>query len=86
MNCYDCSTEGSTTMSAVALCHCCGSALCPEHLQMTRQVLHQVNGMGVSHGPSPARLALCGTCHAAQPTNPPATSSTSAMRFSGDGR
>lgn len=73
MNCYDCHTTG-TTATSVAICHCCGSGLCPDHLRVRRPVLHRTNGMGVSHSPTPARQLLCPTCHAAQLTGLPSTS------------
>ncbi|MFG2223899.1 DUF2180 family protein [Streptomyces sp. NPDC050161] len=72
MNCYDCHASEKAETSAVAMCHCCGSGLCPDHLHMTRPVVHRLNGMGVAHGPAPARQLLCATCHTAQSTGLPA--------------
>ncbi|GGX66574.1 DUF2180 family protein [Streptomyces hiroshimensis] len=66
MNCYDCYAADSAHTPAVAVCHGCHSGLCPDHLRMIRPVLHRPNGMGVSHGPTPARQVLCLTCHAAR--------------------
>ncbi|MFE5872222.1 DUF2180 family protein [Streptomyces roseifaciens] len=66
MNCYDCHAAEGADTPAVAVCHGCNSGLCPDHLRMTRPVLHRTNGMGVSHGSTPARQILCVTCHAAR--------------------
>ncbi|MFI0982938.1 DUF2180 family protein [Streptomyces sp. NPDC021093] len=68
MNCYDChasAAPAAPAAPAVGVCHCCGAGLCPQHLRLTRPVLHRPNGLGLSHGPTPARRLACETCHAA---------------------
>lgn len=74
MNCYDCSLTEYAERAAVAVCQCCGAALCTDHLRITRPVLHRLNGMGVAHGPAPARRVLCVSCQAALGTCLPTAS------------
>lgn len=65
MNCYDCTTHDTTTI-AVAVCHDCGAAVCPDHAVTTDHHLARMTGLGLSVPLEPAaRIVRCTTCAAA---------------------
>ena len=65
MNCYDCALS-DTTNSAVALCHDCGAALCPDHIIPGQHTLYVMKATS-HHAPvePPERRIWCQTCAAA---------------------
>jgi hypothetical protein len=65
MICYECHHEGKTR-DAVALCHHCSAALCPEHaLILIDPVTAQYPICKTVVLPLRARVFLCSTCHEA---------------------
>jgi hypothetical protein len=65
MNCYDCATHHTAT-AAVAVCHDCGAAVCPDHAATTARHLTRMVGLGLSIPLEPAaRIVRCTTCAAA---------------------
>ena len=65
MNCYDCHRSGDATL-AIAICHDCGAALCPDHtaegtcnLTVVRATSWQTSVQ------PPQRRIRCRTCAAA---------------------
>jgi hypothetical protein len=65
MNCYDCALSGATR-PAVAICHHCGAALCPDHTIPGQHTLFVVRATN-HHAPvePPERRIWCQTCAAA---------------------
>ncbi len=65
MNCYDCALSDATR-SAVAICHDCGAALCPDHIIPGRHTLFVARTTN-HHAPvePPERRIWCQTCAAA---------------------
>ena len=62
MICYECQQEGKTR-NAVALCHHCSAALCPEHtLILSDPVTAQYPLCKTVVLPLRARVFLCSTC------------------------
>jgi hypothetical protein len=62
MVCYECQQAGKSS-DAVALCHHCSAALCPEHaLVFSDPVTTQYPVCKTVVLPLRARLFLCGTC------------------------
>jgi len=65
MICYECQQAGRTR-DAVALCHHCSAALCPEHaLILSDPVTAQYPVCQTVVLPLRARVFLCGTCREA---------------------
>ena len=65
MNCYDCAPHHNAT-AAVAVCHDCGAAVCPDHAVTTDHHLTRMVGLGMSIPLEPAaRIVRCTTCAAA---------------------
>lgn len=65
MNCLDCAADGRTT-PAVAVCHTCGAAACPDHAVVREHHLtYTVPINRVVHVEPPARLVWCTVCAAA---------------------
>ncbi|GAA2424229.1 DUF2180 family protein [Streptomyces macrosporus] len=65
MNCYECRSGGRTT-AAIAVCSRCHVGMCPEHLRIEAELVHEPRGMGqVTQGPE-ARRALCEVCARAE--------------------
>ena len=65
MICYECQQAGKTR-DAVALCHHCSAALCPEHaLILSDPVTAQYPVCQTVVLPLRARVFLCGTCREA---------------------
>lgn len=66
MTCYDCVLEDRTGTPAIGVCARCGLAACQNHARVLTSLISQVNGMGVSTGPVPARRFVCTACHTAE--------------------
>ena len=65
MICYECQ-QASKRRDAVALCHHCSAALCPEHaVVLSDPVTTQYPVCKTLVLPLRARLFLCGTCREA---------------------
>ncbi|MET8677006.1 DUF2180 family protein [Streptomyces sp. NPDC004647] len=53
-------------MTALAVCTLCGAGLCPLHVQVEKQELHEFAGMGKTSHDQPARRLVCTTCAKAE--------------------
>jgi hypothetical protein len=66
VNCLDCTTAGHPS-PAVAVCHTCGAAVCPDHAAVRAHHLTRTEPINqVITVEPPARLVSCTVCAAAR--------------------